>query len=168
MPSIPQMRYVHWCRVVHRDLKPGNFFLNENGHALFGDFGSSRIDCDDGTPTGGCECGTVHYAAPELFQERTSGTEASEVFCSSLPPLEVVRRRLAGWMPCIPAICGHVTSDLIARCWSHAPHDRPSFQEILTLFQTRKFRVFPTAFAAGISKYCQGILEWEQCERVAI
>jgi serine/threonine-protein kinase len=82
------MRFVHLNKIIHRDLKPSNILLRSNGRALIGDFGSSRFENDDGTLTG-CS-GTVHYAAPELFEESGFVSRKADVFGFGLILSEIV------------------------------------------------------------------------------
>ena len=58
--------------LVHRDVKPGNVFVEAEGgrpHAWLGDFGLSRAtDSQSGLTGTGMFLGTIHYAAPEQIQ----------------------------------------------------------------------------------------------------
>jgi serine/threonine protein kinase len=57
------------------------------GHALIGDFGTSRLEVDDATLT--TEAGTVHYAAPEMFNEGEL-TYKADVFSFGLVLYEIL------------------------------------------------------------------------------
>jgi serine/threonine-protein kinase len=58
--------------LVHRDVKPGNVFVEAAGgrpHAYLGDFGLSKAtDSQSGLTGTGMFLGTIHYAAPEQIQ----------------------------------------------------------------------------------------------------
>ncbi|MGQ0826312.1 MAG: serine/threonine-protein kinase [Actinomycetota bacterium] len=56
--------YCHRRRVLHRDLTPGNIFLNTLDHALLGDFGLAANIDDDGTSPA---AGNQRCRAPEGF-----------------------------------------------------------------------------------------------------
>ncbi|HET6939731.1 MAG TPA: serine/threonine-protein kinase, partial [Nocardioides sp.] len=60
------LTHVHAAGVVHRDVKPGNVLLQENGTAMLADFGIARLvdDTRHHTRTG-TVVGTVAYLAPE-------------------------------------------------------------------------------------------------------
>ncbi|XP_070269966.1 inactive serine/threonine-protein kinase PLK5 isoform X3 [Myotis yumanensis] len=59
------LRYLHQQRIVHRDLKLSNFFLNKNMEVKIGDLGlAARVG-----PGGRCHrvlCGTPNFLAPEV------------------------------------------------------------------------------------------------------
>ena len=65
--SIAQgLKYLHDHDIVHRDIKPGNIFVDENCILKLGDFGSSRIineNIKQLTPL----IGTKWYKAPEVI-----------------------------------------------------------------------------------------------------
>ena len=62
--------YAHERGIVHRDVKPQNVILNEDGRAKVTDFGIARsVDVDGFTQTG-TVVGTSDYIAPEQAQGR--------------------------------------------------------------------------------------------------
>ncbi|CCX31387.1 Similar to Serine/threonine-protein kinase plo1; acc. no. P50528 [Pyronema omphalodes CBS 100304] len=60
------LKYMHGKRVIHRDLKLGNIFLDETMNVKIGDFGLAAllVDEDERKMT---ICGTPNYIAPEVL-----------------------------------------------------------------------------------------------------
>jgi serine/threonine protein kinase len=58
------LHYAHEHQVVHRDMKPSNIRLLEDGTAKIMDFGIAKLQGTDVTKTG-MMVGTVHYMSPE-------------------------------------------------------------------------------------------------------
>lgn len=74
------LAYSHGQGVIHRDLKPGNVLINDDGRIKITDFGVARIDTSTLTVMGDI-VGTPHYMAPEQFggQEVTPRTDLYQV-----------------------------------------------------------------------------------------
>ena len=72
--------YSHGQGVIHRDLKPGNILINDDGRIKITDFGVARIDTSTLTVMGDV-VGTPHYMAPEQFSglECTALTDLYQV-----------------------------------------------------------------------------------------
>lgn len=64
------LSYAHERKLIHRDVKPANLFIAEDGHILVADFGLARPTDDDSsllTAPGGA-VGTPCYMAPEQIR----------------------------------------------------------------------------------------------------
>jgi len=61
------IKYLHSHRVIHRDLKLGNLFLNDKMEVKIGDFGlATKLEFDGERKR--TICGTPNYIAPEVLE----------------------------------------------------------------------------------------------------
>lgn len=61
------IKYLHSHRVIHRDLKLGNLFLNDKMEVKIGDFGlATKVEFDGERKR--TICGTPNYIAPEVLE----------------------------------------------------------------------------------------------------
>ena len=59
-------QYLHENKIIHRDLKLGNIFLNDQMEIKLGDFGlATKVDYDGERKR--TLCGTPNYIAPEVM-----------------------------------------------------------------------------------------------------
>jgi eukaryotic-like serine/threonine-protein kinase len=73
------LAHAHEHGVIHRDIKPHNILLDENGHAKVTDFGIARaLDTTQATRTGSF-LGTALYSSPEQLQGKKV-TPKSDVY----------------------------------------------------------------------------------------
>ncbi len=69
----------HAAQIVHRDVKPGNILITDDGTAKITDFGVSRAAGDVTVTQTGMMAGTPAYLAPEVARGQIP-TTASDVF----------------------------------------------------------------------------------------
>jgi serine/threonine protein kinase len=140
------MAYLHSKRIQHRDLKPGNVFLDSRLRPLIGDLGSSKdVSLMDSMQQSNA-VGTPRYTAPELLSDGSGSWEADvfsyamtvyEIVTGEAPfagtktPGAVMQKIMAGQRPPLPGTVPDALRSLITRCWSQNPRDRPKFAAIV-------------------------------------
>lgn len=138
------MAYLHTLSppMIHRDLKTTNLLVDRGMNVKICDFGMSRIQAEDKIMTA---VGTVQFAAPEVLKhERYSekvdlfsfGTVMWELYTrqavfDKLPQLSVYQAVISGNMPGVDNDCDPTYKQVMQKCWSLKPSDRPSFQEVI-------------------------------------
>ncbi len=137
------LAHAHERGVIHRDIKPPNILLDENGHAKVTDFGIARaLDATQATRTG-AYLGTAVYSSPEQLWGRKA-TPKSDVYSlgatlyqaatgeppfSRGTPLEIASQHVSR-TPTPPRERGaEVSKDLeslILTCLAKNPDERPT------------------------------------------
>ena len=140
------LAHAHERGVIHRDIKPHNILLDENGHAKVTDFGIARtLDATQATRTG-AYLGTALYSSPEQLRGQKA-TPKSDVYSagatlyqaatgeppfSGSTPLEIASQHVSK-PPTPPRERGADVSEnleaLILSCLAKAPDDRPTAEE---------------------------------------
>ena len=85
--------YANRQGVLHRDVKPSNLLLDNQGNVWLTDFGLAKSADDDDLTTTGDILGTIRYMAPERFQGECDAR--SDVFALGLTLYELVALRPA-------------------------------------------------------------------------
>ncbi|KAG5841322.1 serine/threonine-protein kinase PLK2b [Anguilla rostrata] len=138
------MRYLHEHKILHRDLKLGNFFVSESMELKVGDFGlAARLE-----PVGSRRktiCGTPNYLSPEVLNKQGHCCE-SDVWALGCvmytmllgkPPFETCNlketyRCIREARYTLPSTLSLPARQLIASMLAKNPQDRPSLENILT------------------------------------
>jgi alpha-glucoside transport system substrate-binding protein len=83
--------YAHLRGVLHRDVKPSNVLLDENGNAYLTDFGIAKIVEANAQLTGtGTLLGTPAYMSPEQCMGSRDLTEATDIYSLGIVTYEML------------------------------------------------------------------------------
>ncbi|WP_327334519.1 WD40 repeat domain-containing serine/threonine protein kinase [Streptomyces anulatus] len=139
---------IHKCGLVHRDLKPGNVIIADDGPRVI-DFGIARaVDASSLTATG-TVIGTYSFMSPEQIRADRAGA-ASDVFSLGsvlafaatgrgpfdAPTLIEIVQRILDEPPALDGIDDDALRELLAACMVKAPEARPAVDELPRRFAT--------------------------------
>ena len=83
----------HGAGVVHRDLKPGNIMIDEDGNARIMDFGIARSLKAEGITGEGLIIGTPQYMSPEQVEGKKAG-QCSDIYSLGIILYEMMTGRV--------------------------------------------------------------------------
>ncbi len=81
--------YGHKRGVVHRDVKPGNIMIDDEGWAIVTDFGIAKVDTAEGLTQTGAAIGTPAYMSPEQCTAKEV-TGASDQYSLGIVAYEMI------------------------------------------------------------------------------
>jgi beta-lactam-binding protein with PASTA domain/predicted Ser/Thr protein kinase len=157
----------HATGLIHRDVKPENVILNDNGTVKVADFGLARAVADKtATSTSGVLLGTVAYLSPEQV-ERGVADARSDVYASGLmlfemltatkaftgeTPIHVAYQHVHGGVPSpssrVPDL-PPALDELVAVATARDPDERPADAgEFLELVRRTRATLSPAALDA--------------------
>uniref|UniRef100_A0AAY4ETJ0 Serine/threonine-protein kinase PLK n=1 Tax=Denticeps clupeoides TaxID=299321 RepID=A0AAY4ETJ0_9TELE len=137
------LKYLHEQEILHRDLKLGNFFINEAVELKIGDFGlAAKLEPIESRRR--TICGTPNYLSPEVLNKQGHGCE-SDVWALGCvmytmllgrPPFETTNlketyRCIRDAYYTMPSSLSPPAKNLIGSMLSKSPEDRPPLDSIL-------------------------------------
>ena len=151
------MSYLHKHDIIHRDLKPTNILMDDFLFPKIADFGLAKVNTIEKVDfllksTQGSIKGTPIYMAPEIWQ-RLEYSKASDVYAFGLILYELFTQTkpfdgcnvfqipmmlLKKYRPLFNKEIPHIIKNLITRCWSEDPKQRPTFDQIIDELKNNK------------------------------
>lgn len=145
------MKHLHKHRIIHRDLKPGNVLIDKDFRPHISDFGLSKYTHTGHSNEQSKYLGTTSYMAPEIIQGDpydgkvdvyAFGILMYQVLTDKKPyplfdtehkqlyllPSQVAEKNLRPSFEGCEVKQSH--KELIEKCWSSSPKERPTFEEI--------------------------------------
>ena len=140
------IKYLHSHRVIHRDLKLGNLFLNDKMEVKIGDFGlATKLEFDGERKR--TICGTPNYIAPEVLEGKQGHSYEVDIWSIGViiytliigkPPFETSdvkttykRIRMNAYNFPDTVSITEPARDLITKILNNDPGKRPTIDEIL-------------------------------------
>lgn len=137
------VKYLHENKIIHRDLKLGNIFLNDEMEIKLGDFGLATKENFDGERKRTL-CGTPNYIAPEVLTKKGHSYEVDiwSIGCILFtllvgkPPFETqtlkeTYKRIRANEYHVPSRIGLQAKNLIRQLLQDDPLKRPNVVKIL-------------------------------------
>ncbi|OHS97566.1 CAMK family protein kinase [Tritrichomonas foetus] len=142
---ISGMSYLHSRGIIHRDLKPENILIDSSKHVKICDFGLSTL-LNEHTHTHTQGVGTLSYMSPELLNNDVHYTEKVDIYSFGIVVYFILTRGclpklsigdiLRGQRIPIPKDMNSFYRNMIERCLSFSPNDRPTFSDLLNELST--------------------------------
>ncbi len=85
--------YAHQHGVIHRDIKPQNIYLTNDGTIKLGDFGIATFQNASHVTRSEVVIGSVHYMAPEISQGNPA-SERSDIYSMGITFFELITGRV--------------------------------------------------------------------------
>ncbi|XP_033244019.1 serine/threonine-protein kinase polo-like [Drosophila miranda] len=140
---IQGVKYLHDNRIIHRDLKLGNLFLNDMLHVKIGDFGlATRIEYEGERKK--TLCGTPNYIAPEILTKKGHSFEVDiwSIGCVMYtllvgqPPFETktLKDTYSKIKKCeyrVPSYLRKPAADMVISMLQPNPESRPAIGQLL-------------------------------------
>lgn len=147
------MRYLHEQGIIHRDLKPDNILVDSDYYPRICDFGLSKCFPDSlsksmkMTMTG--QFGTPLYLPPEILRGDEIYDQSVDIYAfamiayeiatgimpfselgQTISPFQLINKIIKGYRPQFTKLVTEKMQNLISKCWSDSPEERPTFSEI--------------------------------------
>jgi serine/threonine protein kinase len=158
------LNYLHHQGIVHRELKPTDLLITENGYVLINDITASILE--EHSYTRASQVAGASYMAPEIYdsvprEERIYDPKSDafsfglilyellthqKVFPSAMSAAMIMRRAMStrpNDRPNIPSFIPPALRELITRSWHPATKERPTMDTLWKHMRDIGFKLFP-------------------------
>lgn len=87
------LQHLHKHHIIHRDVKPDNLLLTDNGYLKISDFGISA-KLNEKTTTTSMKSGTIPYMAPEMFCTISRHTYMVDIYAAGIVLFELLYKKV--------------------------------------------------------------------------